>query len=54
MTAVPPHVETDATVLKGRSGIARIAHATGHSLAGLKAAYPGEAAFRQLLLMNLV
>ena len=54
MTAVPPHVETDATALKGRSGIARIAHATGYSLAGLKAAYRGEAAFRQLLLLNLV
>ena len=51
---MPPHVETDATALKGRSGIARIAHATGYSLAGLKAAYRGEAAFRQLLLLNLV
>ena len=46
MTAVPPRVETDATALKGHSGIARIANATGYSLAGLKAAYRGEAAFR--------
>ena len=51
---MPPRVETDATALKGHSGIARIANATGYSLAGLKAAYCGEAAFRQLLLLNLV
>jgi len=43
MTAVLPHVETNATALKGRSGIARIANATGYSLAGLKAAYRGPA-----------
>ena len=49
-----PNVETDAKALKGRSGIARIANAFCYSLAGLKAAYCGEAAFRQLLLLNLV
>ena len=54
MIAVSPNVESDAKALKGRSGIARIANATGYSLAGLKAAYCGEAAFRQLLLLNLV
>jgi diacylglycerol kinase (ATP) len=43
---------TDALTLKGRSGLARIWHATGYSLAGLQAAYRGEAAFRQLLLLN--
>lgn len=46
--------EPDALTLKGRAGFARILHATGYSLAGLQAAYRGEAAFRQLLLLNLV
>ena len=41
--------EADAQALKGRSGLGRIFYATGYSLAGLKAAYVGEAAFRQLL-----
>ena len=47
-----PHL--DAHALKGREGIARIAHAAKYSLDGLLAAYRGEAAFRQLLLLNLV
>lgn len=46
--------QTDAQALKGRSGLRRIIDATGYSLAGLKAAYLGEAAFRQLLLLNLM
>lgn len=46
--------EPDAQALKGRTGLARILHAAGYSLAGLQAAYRGEAAFRQLLLLNLV
>jgi diacylglycerol kinase (ATP) len=46
--------EPDALTLKGRAGFARILHAAGYSLAGLQAAYRGEAAFRQLLLLNLV
>ena len=32
---------------KGRTGIDRIVHATGHSMAGLRSAYGGESAFRQ-------
>lgn len=32
---------------KGRTGLDRIVRATGHSLAGLVAAYRGESAFRQ-------
>lgn len=32
---------------KGRTGIDRIVHATGYSLAGLRLAYRGESAFRQ-------
>lgn len=40
--------------LKGRSGIIRIVNAAGYSLSGLKATFTGEAAFRQLLLLNLI
>ena len=32
---------------KGRTGIDRVIHATGYSIAGLAAAYRGESAFRQ-------
>ena len=32
---------------KGRTGLNRVLHATGYSLAGFKAAYRGESAFRQ-------
>lgn len=32
---------------KGRTGLDRIVHAAGYSLAGLRAAYAGESAFRQ-------
>lgn len=32
---------------KGRTGLDRIRHAAGYSLAGLRAAYSGESAFRQ-------
>lgn len=40
--------------LKGRSGLRRIIHAAGYSAHGLKAAFLGEAAFRQLVLLNLL
>lgn len=46
--------DLDALSFKGRRGLARILDATGYSLAGLRAAYRGEAAFRQLLWLNLV
>lgn len=39
---------------KGKNGIKRILNATGYSLAGFKAAFSHEAAFRQILLINLV
>lgn len=39
---------------KGKNGIKRILNATGYSLAGFKAAFSHEAAFRQILLLNLV
>ena len=39
---------------KGQLGVRRIINATGYSLAGLRAAFVGEAAFRQLLLLSAV
>ncbi|RRU93403.1 hypothetical protein EGI97_14855 [Stutzerimonas xanthomarina] len=47
-------VPVGGAVMKGRSGLARIWYAAGYSAAGLKAAYRGEAAFRQLVLLNLL
>jgi diacylglycerol kinase (ATP) len=50
-----PSADThDALALKGRTGLRRILDAGGYSLMGLRAAYRGEAAFRQLLLLNAV
>jgi diacylglycerol kinase (ATP) len=39
---------------KGQTGLKRIFNAAGYSLDGLRAAFTGEAAFRQLLLINLL
>ncbi len=39
---------------KGRTGLDRILHATGYSLAGLRAAYRGESAFRQEVALGAV
>lgn len=39
---------------KGRTGLKRILNAAGYSRDGLRAAFRGEAAFRQLALLNLV
>jgi diacylglycerol kinase (ATP) len=47
-----PHTSSQA--LKGRTGLGRILNAAGYSLDGLRAAFKGEAAFRQLMLLNLV
>jgi len=46
--------EVNGATLKGRTGIVRLFNAFGYSLAGLKAAYTGEAAFRQLVWLNVV
>lgn len=45
---------TTSQALKGRKGLGRILNAAGYSLDGLLAAFKGEAAFRQLMLLNLV
>jgi diacylglycerol kinase (ATP) len=39
---------------KGQTGLNRILNATGYSFDGLRAAFTGEAAFRQLVLLNVV
>jgi diacylglycerol kinase (ATP) len=49
-TGITPSAES----LKGQTGMARILKATGYSMAGLKAAFTGEAAFRQLIMLNLI
>ncbi len=54
MSLEPTSLISDGAAMKGRRGLARIWHASGYSIAGLKAAYRGEAAFRQLVLLNLV
>lgn len=43
-----------ASHAKGKTGIYRIIKATGYSLDGFKAAYKFEAAFRQVVWLNLV
>ncbi|TNE82106.1 MAG: diacylglycerol kinase [Gammaproteobacteria bacterium] len=47
-------VPMSAAVFKERTGIGRIIAATGYSMAGLSAAYRGEAAFRQIVWLNLL
>ncbi|WP_373332320.1 diacylglycerol kinase [Thiopseudomonas alkaliphila] len=47
-------MEHNTSPFKGKTGIKRILNAVGYSLAGLTAAYRGEAAFRQLVWANLV
>jgi diacylglycerol kinase (ATP) len=39
---------------KGQTGLKRILNAAGYSLDGLRAAFTGEAAFRQLVLLNVL
>ncbi|EPF6422382.1 diacylglycerol kinase [Acinetobacter baumannii] len=39
---------------KGKTGLKRILNATSYSISGFKAAYQNEAAFRQIVLINLV
>jgi len=43
-----------ASNVKGKKGLARILKASGYSIDGFKAAYKFEAAFRQVLWLNLI
>ena len=45
---------SEISPFKGKSGLKRIFNATQYSLDGFKAAYQNEAAFRQIVLINLV
>ncbi|RMP67161.1 hypothetical protein ALQ18_100002 [Pseudomonas marginalis pv. marginalis] len=45
---------TSMSPFKGQTGIKRIFNAGGYSLDGLRAAFTGEAAFRQLVLLNVI
>jgi len=49
-----PKAGEEALSLKSRGGIGRVFKATAYSLAGLRAAIAGEAAFRQLLVLSAV
>ncbi|GAB3483410.1 diacylglycerol kinase [Azotobacter salinestris] len=53
-TLLMPSNLLDSRALKGQRGFRRILNATSYSLAGLKAAFVGEAAFRQLVMLNLL
>lgn len=39
---------------KGKTGIKRVLNATGYSFSGFKAAFQNEAAFRQIVYINLI
>lgn len=45
---------TYANQMKGKTGIRRVIKAAGYSIDGFKAAYKSEAAFRQVVWLNLV
>lgn len=45
---------SEISPFKGKSGFKRILNATQYSLDGFKAAYQNEAAFRQIVWMNMV
>ncbi len=45
---------SDYSPFKGKTGFKRILNATGYSLAGFKAAYQHEAAFRQIIWINII
>lgn len=45
---------TEYSPLKGKTGFKRIISATGYSMAGFKAAFQHEAAFRQIILLNII
>ncbi|EZQ15638.1 MAG: diacylglycerol kinase [Gammaproteobacteria bacterium HGW-Gammaproteobacteria-11] len=49
-----PASSSNALAFKSRGGFGRVFKATGYSIAGLRAAFTGEAAFRQLLALSAV
>ena len=53
-TSQPLASDSFASELKGKKGFSRILKAAGYSIDGFKAAYKYEAAFRQVLWLNLI
>ncbi len=45
---------SDYSPFKGKTGFKRVLNATGYSMAGFKAAFVNEAAFRQIVLINVI
>lgn len=54
LRAFSRHSSMPMSPFKGQTGLKRILNAAGYSLDGLRAAFTGEAAFRQLVLLNVV
>jgi len=54
LAAMNEHTNGEPSAKPGRTGLDRIWHATGYSVAGLRAAWRHEAAFRQEVLLCLV
>ncbi|WP_296403761.1 diacylglycerol kinase [Psychrobacter sp.] len=52
LSALDPH--SFASKVKGKTGLARVIKAAGYSIDGFKAAYNHEAAFRQVLWLNII
>jgi diacylglycerol kinase (ATP) len=46
--------QENALSLKGKTGVNRVFNAATYSIAGLRAAWAGEAAFRQIILLNII
>lgn len=47
-------VMSDYSPFKGKTGLRRIFNATSYSIAGFKAAFSNEAAFRQIIFINII
>ncbi|MCH4244547.1 diacylglycerol kinase [Acinetobacter gerneri] len=45
---------SDYSPFKGKTGLRRIFNATSYSIAGFKAAFSNEAAFRQIIFINII
>lgn len=45
---------SDYSPFKGKTGLRRILNATSYSIAGFKAAFSNEAAFRQIIFINII
>lgn len=53
-TSYEIHSMNSSSPFKGKTGIKRVLNATGYSFSGFKAAFQNEAAFRQIVYINLI